>query len=332
MITMADVARVAGVSTSTVSHVVNGTRKVSQETEQVVREAIHTTGYTHDRIARSLATGKTRTIGLAMSAISNPYFAELAHAIEQEATRAGYTMLLADTHDESERELRAIRDLLGRRVDGVLLAPSAQPTAALELLRTRAVPTVLIDRFVPVELDQIATENIAPTPTKARTPTDADAVERNVEKRNTLDVVNSQAQKRPVVVAQPQADSGRGLDSLNGASRKNVRRPGAPSIRLPNPEFRDNAPAPSPDSRIRTFGSSSAAPKFYRALDGTQSVKFSDGSTRFPDSRIRSSASSTASPKFYRAPDGTQIVKFSDGSTRFVRPHQSNSQAGGSYR
>jgi LacI family transcriptional regulator len=162
-ITMADVARVAGVSASTVSHVVNGTRKVSRETEGAVRDALKATGYTHDRIARSLATGKTRTIGLAMTAISNPYFAELAHAIEREAARGRYSLLLADTHDEPERELRAIEDLLGRRVDGVILAPSARPTAALELLRKRAVPTVLIDRLMPVELDQIATENIAPT-------------------------------------------------------------------------------------------------------------------------------------------------------------------------
>jgi LacI family transcriptional regulator len=161
--TMADVAQVAGVSTSTVSHVLNGTRKVSEPTERAVRDAIKATGYTHDRIARSLATGRTRTIGLAMSAISNPYFAELAHAIEQEAAHAGYSLLLADTHDDPERELRATGDLLGRRVDGVILAPSAKPAAALELLRTRAVPTVLIDRFMPVELDQIATENIGPT-------------------------------------------------------------------------------------------------------------------------------------------------------------------------
>jgi LacI family transcriptional regulator len=163
MVTMADVARAAGVSISTVSHVVNGTRRVSEKAERAVREALEATGYTHDRIARSLATGRTRTIGLAMSAISNQYFAELAHAIDREAAHAGYTLLLADTHDESERELRATMDLVGRRVDGVILAPSAKPAAALELLRKRAVATVLIDRFVPVELDQIATENIGPT-------------------------------------------------------------------------------------------------------------------------------------------------------------------------
>ena len=160
---MADVAQAAGVSTSTVSHVLNSTRKVSEPTERAVREAIKATGYTHDRIARSLATGRTRTIGLAMSAISNPYFAELAHAIEQEAADAGYSLLLADTHDDPERELRATRDLLSRRVDGVILAPSAEPAAALDLLRKRGIPVVLIDRFAPVELDQIATENVAST-------------------------------------------------------------------------------------------------------------------------------------------------------------------------
>src|SRR4029077_18350740 len=161
--TMADVAQAAGVSTSTVSHVLNSTRKVSEPTERAVREAIKATGYTHERIARSLATGRTRTIGLAMSAISNPYFAELAHAIEQEAADAGYSLLLADTHDDPERELRATRDLLSRRVDGVILAPSAEPAAALDLLRKRGIPVVLIDRFAPVELDQIATENVAST-------------------------------------------------------------------------------------------------------------------------------------------------------------------------
>jgi len=163
MTTMADVARAAGVSVSTVSHIVNGTRGASAETERAVRQAIEATGYTHDRIARSLATGSTRTIGLAMSAISNPYFAELAHAIERRAAEGGYTLLLTDTHDDPERELRAIRDLLSRRVDGLILGPSAEPMAALELVRKRAIPVVLVDRFFPVELDQVASENVAAT-------------------------------------------------------------------------------------------------------------------------------------------------------------------------
>ena len=160
---MADVAARAGVSVSTVSHVVNGTRKVSDETARAVRAAIESTGYTHDRLARSLATGRTLTIGLAMSALSNPYFAEAAHSIERAAAEAGYSLLLADTHDEPTGELRAIQDILGRRVDGVILAPSGDPLKALELLRRRRIPTVLIDRFVAAEVDQIASENVGAT-------------------------------------------------------------------------------------------------------------------------------------------------------------------------
>jgi len=161
--TMADVAQAAGVSVSTVSHVVNGTRKVSDHTASAVRDAIDATGYTHDRIARSLATGRTLTIGLAMAALSNPYFSEPALAMESAAADAGYSLLLAETHDDPARELRAIKDLLSRRVDGVILAPSVDPLMTLELLRRRHVPTVVVDRFVPVELDQIATENVGPT-------------------------------------------------------------------------------------------------------------------------------------------------------------------------
>lgn len=161
--TMADVAAVAGVSVSTVSHVINGTRRVSEAAAQAVRSAIETTGYTHDHVARSLATGRTATIGLAMSALSNPYFSEAAHSIEQAASRAGYSLLLADTHDNPDDELRAVKDILGRRVDGVILAPSADPIMTLDMLKSRRIPTVVVDRFVSAEVDQIATENIVPT-------------------------------------------------------------------------------------------------------------------------------------------------------------------------
>ena len=175
------------------------------------------------------------------------------------------------------------------------------------------------------------TDSIGLAPAKTRSAINANTDQQVDEKRDVVDVRKS-PEKSQVIVAKPQAFSRRSLELLNPPGRKNARRPGAPSIRLPNPEFRDNAPAPSPDSRIRTFGSSNAAPKFYLAADGTQSVKFSDGSIRFAHSRIPTFRSSSRAPKFYRAPDGTQIVKFSDGSTRFVRPLKGNPQAGGSYR
>ena len=150
MVTLNDVARVANVSASTVSHVINKTRRVNPETERVVRAAIESTGYAGDGIARSLRKGRTDTLGLAMSAISNPYFGEVVHAIERSATAEDYSLLLAETHDDPERELRAVRDLLSHRVDGVIMAPSNDPGAALALIERRGIPVVLIDR-VPVE-------------------------------------------------------------------------------------------------------------------------------------------------------------------------------------
>jgi LacI family transcriptional regulator len=94
--TQRDIAALAGVSITTVSHVVNGTRAVAPETKAAVLHAIEETGYTGDAIARSLVTGGTRSIGVAISLLANPYFAALMQAIERDAAAAGYTVLLAD--------------------------------------------------------------------------------------------------------------------------------------------------------------------------------------------------------------------------------------------
>ncbi len=163
MATMAEVARVAGVSLSTVSHVVNGTRPVLPRTADAVHAAIEETGYVHDHIARSLAVGSTQTIGLAMSAISNPSFADLAHVIERQLAESGYSLLLAETRDLPAVELHAVENLLGRRVDGLVLAPSVAPARALKRVESRGIPLVLIDRFASFDVDQVAAENIAPS-------------------------------------------------------------------------------------------------------------------------------------------------------------------------
>jgi LacI family transcriptional regulator len=160
MATMADVARLAGVSIATVSHVLNGTRTVRPETRAQVLDAVRAADYTPNTVAQSLATARTRTIGLALSAISNPYFGELLHAVESEAAKAGYTLLLVDPHEDPDLEDTVVRKLHARRVDGVLLAPSADPGEALEYLTNRAVPTVLIDRLIDDRMDQVGTENV----------------------------------------------------------------------------------------------------------------------------------------------------------------------------
>ncbi|WP_433468537.1 LacI family DNA-binding transcriptional regulator [Spirillospora sp. CA-128828] len=164
MATMADVARVAGVSVSTVSHVINGTRFVKEETRQVVMDAIHATGYTHNTIAKSLVSGSTHTIGLAISAITNFYFADIVSAIETEAGKAGYTLLLADTHDDPGAELAVVEALHQRRVDGVLLATSGGPRGRpLGYLAELGVPAVLVDRCASDRFDQVGVANVEPT-------------------------------------------------------------------------------------------------------------------------------------------------------------------------
>lgn len=160
MITMATVAAASGVSVSTVSHVINKTRKVDSETERAVLDAIKKVGYTPNRLARALAAGThTMTVGVAMSALSNHYFASVVHAIEGECAKQGRMMMLADTHEDPDHELRVVQSLHERRVDGILIAPCAhEPNPALTYLREKGVPTVLVDRFVDSTFDQIAVE------------------------------------------------------------------------------------------------------------------------------------------------------------------------------
>lgn len=166
MVTMRDVAQVAQVSSTTVSHVINKSRHVDPATTRAVLAAIETTGYAGDGIARSLRKGTTQTIGLAMSAISNPYFGEVVHAIERAVSERGFSLLLADTHDDPPRERRAVGDLISHRVDALVLAASAAPGASLDLVEKRGIPAVLIDR-VPHEkrpgVDAIGVINYEPT-------------------------------------------------------------------------------------------------------------------------------------------------------------------------
>lgn len=165
MVTMRDVARLAGVSITTVSHVVNDTRPVAPDTRERVLAAVEQTGYTGDAIARSLVTGGTRTLGLALPLADNPHAAALTAAVEGAASAAGYTLILADTHDEPATEREALRALRSRRVEGVLLTSTAGASdATLAELRRLGIPTVLLDR-VPEHTgaDQVGPENVQAT-------------------------------------------------------------------------------------------------------------------------------------------------------------------------
>ncbi|GAA1710477.1 LacI family DNA-binding transcriptional regulator [Fodinicola feengrottensis] len=159
---MAEVARLAGVSIATVSHVLNGTRVVREQTREAVLAAIGESGYTHNTVARSLVTQSTRSIGVVVSAISNPSLVEVLQGIEAALVRAGYTLLLADSHDEPADELAVVQTLHQRRVDGLIVAPSTDPVRTIGYLADRAVPAVFVDRMVDDRFDQVGPDNAEP--------------------------------------------------------------------------------------------------------------------------------------------------------------------------
>ncbi|MFB7599945.1 LacI family DNA-binding transcriptional regulator [Streptomyces sp. NPDC056160] len=173
MPTMADVARSAGVSVATVSHVLNGTRPVLPHTRQAVLDAVEQLGYTPNGLARSLVTARTRSIGLAVSAISNPYFTEILQGVEAGALEQGYSLLIADPHDDPAHERKVAQLLHERRVDGMIVAASARPHGLVAYLTRHAVPTVFLDRLVRTgpetasseapHFDQVCADSAEPT-------------------------------------------------------------------------------------------------------------------------------------------------------------------------
>lgn len=165
---MRDVATSARVSISTVSHVLNGTRYVEPSTETRVREVIEQLGYRHNHLARAVARGgRSQSIGVGVSAWTNPYFGAVVSAIDSAVADFGSSLLLGETSEDEEREYRLVTSLLERRVDGIVLAPgprSAERT--LPMLEKAHTPTVLLDRIHPTaKLDQVGTDNAEPTAT-----------------------------------------------------------------------------------------------------------------------------------------------------------------------
>ncbi|TBW33982.1 LacI family transcriptional regulator [Siculibacillus lacustris] len=160
MATMIDVARVAGVSVSTVSHVVNGTRHVNEETVALVQGAIEQLGFVPNAVARSLARSSTDAIGIAISISTNYYFNDIVSSIERACSKIGRLVFLCDTQNDPERELKVVREFAHRRVDGVVLAPSADPdNRAIDFLFANKMPFVLVDRLTSPRADGVCLHN-----------------------------------------------------------------------------------------------------------------------------------------------------------------------------
>jgi len=145
---ISDVARRAGVSTATVSHVINGTRHVSEETRARVLAAIAELEYLPSAVARSLKTKSTGTLGVTVSDISNPYFTAIVRGIEDVASANDYNVIICNTDEDKDKEQRYLRVLLAKRIDGLIIAPTGFPSPLLETMQAAGIPIVLVDRSV----------------------------------------------------------------------------------------------------------------------------------------------------------------------------------------
>ncbi|MBQ5927978.1 MAG: LacI family DNA-binding transcriptional regulator [Oscillibacter sp.] len=162
-VTISDVARLAGVSTATVSHTINSTRYVSEETKEKVFKAIAELGYTPDASARSFRTGKKKTVGFIVPDISNKFFGTMIESVENYLSAHGYHLIIANTKENMEREEKNIRLLSAGLVDGLLIASTMDDFARLDNLIPAGFPVVLVDRtFEAKKYSSICVSNFQP--------------------------------------------------------------------------------------------------------------------------------------------------------------------------
>jgi LacI family transcriptional regulator len=149
-VTLEDIARQAGVSPSTVSRVLNGSKRVADDKRALVLAAIEKHQYHPNVLARGLVRGRSMTVGVLMQDISSPFFAWMISGIEQGLDGAGYWPIFASTHwraEHQEKEIRSLKLLLERRVDGVIVLGSSIPDEELRAVATQ-VPLISVARRI----------------------------------------------------------------------------------------------------------------------------------------------------------------------------------------
>ncbi len=166
-VSVRDVAAVAAVSVGTVSNVLNRPDKVAPATAERVLSAIQSLGFVRNDAARQLRAGRSRSIGLVVLDIRNPFFTDIARGAEERAAEMGMTLLVGSSQEDPDREGAYLDLVLEQRVSGVLLSPVADTRDRLERLRSNGVPVVLVDRqskdhtFSSVAVDDIVGGRLA---------------------------------------------------------------------------------------------------------------------------------------------------------------------------
>jgi len=162
---MKDVAALAGVSPAAVSLALRGSLRISAATRTRVQEAAHELGYQPHAGARSLRTERTSSLGLVVSDVANPFFAELAGDIQRSAATAGYSLVLANSDEDPGKQDAYLSSLLaGRQVDGVMLVPAAGMTPGIAAAGAARAKLVLLDRPLVVPAETPGAEHLLASP------------------------------------------------------------------------------------------------------------------------------------------------------------------------
>lgn len=160
MSTIKDVAALAGVSFTTVSHVLNNTRPVSAQARARVLAAVDEIGYLPSAVARSLRRSETKIVGVLVPNVRNPFFAELVVGVEEWCRQAGYSVFLCNSDNDPKHQQAYLRTLLEKRIDGLLLSSAGDTETLADTFRHARVPVVTVDRLVPgARADRVSVNN-----------------------------------------------------------------------------------------------------------------------------------------------------------------------------
>ena len=162
-ISLKDIATAAGVSPALASFVLNGKGKeyrVNEETAQRILKIANDLNYQPNLAAKSLRSGRTKTIGLVVSDISNPFFSQLARLLEDEATKRGYTVLFGSSDEDANKMSRVASNLINKGVDGLIVVPCENSEKYMSSLANNSIPVVLFDRYFPdLNISYVALNN-----------------------------------------------------------------------------------------------------------------------------------------------------------------------------
>jgi len=162
--TLKDIAEKTGVSVSTVSRVLHDNSKkykISEETQEKVSKAAKDLGYRINTLARGLRLQKTNEIGVIVPDIANPFFSAVIKGLAGELKKGGYNFIVYDTDEDIAIERSAIKSLLEKRVDGLIIASVGQEFSHIQKIRDAHIPLVMIDRcFDSLDIDSVSVDNV----------------------------------------------------------------------------------------------------------------------------------------------------------------------------